>query len=541
MSDAPAPPPSVPLPTPKPDSPSTLTIERVDVSRHQLAISLRVHTLCFRSSIWYGDVDFDALAAAHGAAAVEALAFHIAAFEATKLASLKPQRFDLGPYRHRHTVAFEALWRAVFLGVWGPWRYEHGLPGYEGPVFTSTPVDAEEAGGGGGAKGNDHGNGIDSGSGNGNGSGGRGGTPPPGPPSRGPVATIPPPVVEGVTVAAYCGGGKDSLFTAMLLEGADIPFASVSYASSVYGRAAPQHALLDRLLDACSAVVRHRLWMFDDVMESPVLDLHPEFDVQSLTAAETPVSVFMALPLALTRGYSLLLLGHEASANVGNLVWAATGESINHQWGKSAAAEALLGSYIRDHLVAGVRVSSLLAPIHDPIIFYALNFHVGGLLATHSCNVVKPWCGECPKCVYAWLGYMAFCPPELVEHIFGGRNLMDKTTSVPHLRALCGLTDHTPFECVGQVGEARLALELCKRRGVRGRALDAVRHELPAWGGGWFTNGGGGEGEWGAARRFFTVGQAAPSLPPAIADRIMRQLRDMAAAAVEYVEQELGR
>lgn len=201
-------------------------------------------------------------------------------------------------------------------------------------------------------------------------------------------------------MAAFCGGGKDSLITAKLLEGGGIPYASVAYASSVYGRAEPQHALLDGLLNECTPVVRHRLWMYDDLMESPVVALHPEFDVRSLTAAETPVSVFMALPLALARGYSLLLLGHEASANVGNLVWEATGEAINHQWGKSSAAEAVLGTYIAAHLVGGVGVSSLLAPIHDPVIFYALNGHPRGLAATHSCNVAKPWCGECPKCVY---------------------------------------------------------------------------------------------------------------------------------------------
>lgn len=112
---------------------------------------------------------------------------------------------------------------------------------------------------------------------------------------------------------------------------------------------------------------------------------------------------------------------------------------------------------------------------------------------------------------------------------------MDLQSSVPHLRALCGLTEHTPFECVGQVGESRLALELCVRRGVRGRALDAVRHEIPAWGGGRLKEGGGG-----AARRFFTVEKAAPSLPRAIAARIMPQLREMAIEAAAFADRVLS-
>ncbi|KAK1857476.1 hypothetical protein I4F81_000093 [Pyropia yezoensis] len=539
-------PPPSPGPSPSPRIPramsspptSTLAIERVDVSRHQLAISLRVHTLSFRTSLWYADVDFDALAAAHGEGAVEALVFHIAAIEAAKLASLKPAHFDLGPYRHRHTVAFEAMWRAVFDGVWAQWRYEHNLPGYPGPAFTSNPVDAgvQPKRGGEGA---DHRNGSGCGGGGG---GGAAAVPPPAPPPpSSPVATIPPPVMDGVTVAAFCGGGKDSLVTAKLLEGAGVPYASVAYAASVYGRAAPQHALLDKLLDTCAPASRHRLWMHDDVMDAPVVALHPELNVHSITAAETPLSVFAALPLALARGYSLLLLGHEASANVGNLVWAATGEAINHQWGKSAAAEAVLNTYIRKHLLRGVGVSSLLAPIHDPLIFYALNAHPRGLAATHSCNVAKPWCGACPKCVYVWLGYMAFCPPAAVGHVFGGRNLADAPSSVPHLRALCGLTAHTPFECVGQVGEARLALELGVRRGaVGGRALDAIRGELPAWGGGAGAVKGG-VGGWGeGGRPFLTVAPAAPSLPRELAARIMPQLHVLASTTAAYVNKVMG-
>ena len=59
----------------------------------------------------------------------------------------------------------------------------------------------------------------------------------------------------------------------------------------------------------------------------------------SVTAAETPASLFGALPLALARGCTELVVAHERSADVGNLVWDRTGEEINHQWGKSLEAE----------------------------------------------------------------------------------------------------------------------------------------------------------------------------------------------------------
>src|SRR5690606_21285781 len=137
-----------------------------------------------------------------------------------------------------------------------------------------------------------------------------------------PVDAAPAPIAlepGDIDVLAFCGGGKDSLVMLGLLERGGVPYASLAYASSSYGRSGPQHALIDRLLDARAPVRRHRQWVLDDFMEAPVLALAP--GVRSLTAAETPSSVLAALPLALAGGYRTLALAHEASANAGNLVW----------------------------------------------------------------------------------------------------------------------------------------------------------------------------------------------------------------------------
>ena len=55
---------------------------------------------------------------------------------------------------------------------------------------------------------------------------------------------------------AFCGGGKDSLVALKLLERAELPFATLGYAHSIYGSAAPQHALLDRVAGATRARAR---------------------------------------------------------------------------------------------------------------------------------------------------------------------------------------------------------------------------------------------------------------------------------------------
>jgi hypothetical protein len=241
-----------------------------------------------------------------------------------------------------------------------------------------------------------------------------------------------------------------------------------------------------------------------------VIALEPERGVRSLTAAETPASLFGAIPLALAQGYRVLALAHERSANVGNLVWSRTGEEVNHQWGKSYEAERLLAGYVHDEL-ADVEYASLLQPVHDPVIFHLLNRDLAAVAATHSCNVAKPWCKRCPKCAYVWLGYMAFLPPAAVDAIFG-ENLLDVAENQLFFRQMLGLEAHTPFECVGQIDEVRLFFELCHRKGIRGRAMDVYLAEARV-------------GDLGAlAARYLAVADV-PTLPPAIAAAILPQLR----------------
>ncbi len=407
-------------------------------SRHQLTLSFGVDELCFHTTYWYGDVDLPALEERYGQEVLDRLYFHIAAFEANKLCSLRPEIFDPGPYARFCTGAFKQLWRTVVRNVWAQWRYEHDDPDYAGPELPSVA-------------------------------------------DPGPAALEVDPGEN--PVLAFCGGGKDSLVALKLLERSHIVFDTLAYSSSVYGRAGAQHQLIDRLIDHTSAGRRRKLWMLDDFVDSPVLDLHPELGVRTVTTAETPSSVFAALPLALAHGYRWLVVAHERSADFGNLVWKRTGEEVNHQWGKSLEAERLLASYVRENLLGEVRYFSLLKPIYDVLIFRLLAADAEAVEATHSCNEQKPWCRRCPKCAYVWLGYMAYLPPAgkaATEALFGGENQLDVEENQIHFRRMLGLEDHTPFECIGTIEEARLAFELCRRKGLGGRAMETFKTELPA-------------------------------------------------------------
>lgn len=453
-----------------------LRLVEVQRARECIVASCALDDLRFHFTVWYEDVDLDQLAARYGAELLDRIAFHVAMFQVNAVVSLRPDAIELGAAARFATPAFVALWQTVWRNVWGQWRWEHQLPTYAGPAFVD--LEASVA------------------------------------PTR-PVAVDPGPVDWLV----FCGGGKDSLVALDLFERGGLPFATLGYSHSIYGAAAPQHALLERVAGATKRVRAERQWIFDDFLDAPVVAMRPSLGVRSVLAAETPASVFAALPIALARGYRGLVVAHEHSANTGNLVWDATGEEVNHQWGKGWEAEQLLDAYVQRELLGGVRYFSVLQPVHDEVIFELLARSPQRAMTTHSCNVQKPWCGACAKCAYVWLQMAAHLPAEIVAKTFAGRgDLGERAENLRWFRELLGLADHSPFECVGSPAEARLALAMLAAKRPLGRqltslAVDVGMIDVPA-----------------LARPLVAVDEA-HGMPADVAAAVMPQLREAAAAA----------
>jgi hypothetical protein len=401
-------------------------LSEVQRARTSITVGCTLDDLSFHVTVWYEDIDLHELAQAHGDDLLDRLAVHIALFQLNAVASLRPDVIDLGPWAKHLTPELATLWKTVSRHVWAQWRWENQQPDYM-PEFATSPVAAPA-------------------------------TP----------AKVPDGPVE---LLAFCGGGKDSLVTLRLLERAGLPFSTLAYSHSIYGRAAEQHALIDRVAGVTGRARAERQWIVEDLLDSPVLRLRPDLGVKTLTAAETPASVFTALPLALARGYRGLVVGHEASANAPNLEW--NGEGVNHQWGKSFEAERLLDSYVQQNLFSNVRYFSLLAPVHDEVIFELLAEDAPLAPLTHSCNVQKPWCGRCAKCAYVWLQFAAHLPADIVGATFCA-NLGERAENDLHFRELLGLAEHSPFECVGSPMEARLAAALARQKGSLGPRLSAL-------------------------------------------------------------------
>lgn len=469
----------------------TLTLQSIEHSRHALFFRFAFEDLRFSTTIWYEGADLEALAR-RAPAGAQRLFFHVALFELNKLCSLRPDQVKLGPWARFLTPALEDTWRQVLHKVWAQWRYENDDPGYQGPTFAdAAPTE----------------------------------TPPL--PSADPDSGAP-------EILLLCGGGKDSLVSMRLLQQAELPFDTLAYASSIYGPAAPQHALIDGLLNRAPPRRRLRQHIYDDLLDSPVLRLHPELGVRTLTAAETPSSVFAALPQLLADGHRALGLGHERSADTGQLRWGRTGEDINHQWGKSAAAEALLNRYLQQELGLELRCFSPLKPIYDVVIFSLLRRCPQDVPFTHSCNLRKPWCLRCPKCLYVWLGCAALLPAETVRQTFGTDQLLANPALCDDFAALMGAGAagaHQPFECIGQADEARLFLSVCAARGYQGPVLDLLRarHGAPS-----------------AAlpllARYLDVDEdpACTAMPAEVRRRLLPALRAAAAEAESYLRAQLS-
>jgi hypothetical protein len=408
----------------------TLRILEGLASGQQIALRFELDGARFATSLWYESVDFDRLRDRLGDRAIDRLVVHAALFFGNTLISLRPEALDPGPFAPLVTPGLARLFAAIADNVWAQWRYEHRLPDARGPQLMA-------AGG-----------------------------------ELGPLE-VPPPR-GGAPVLFLCGGGKDSLVASHLLDQAGIAYASLGYSSAVYGEPAHQHALIDRLLDHTRTIARHRIYHLDDFSGLPLPSLLPRHGVRRMLAAETPASLWAALPVVIAHGLRTMVVGHERSANAANLVW--EGGQVNHQWGKSLEAEALLDEYVGG-LVPGARWVSVLQPVHDLLIFELLGERVEAVGATHSCNVRKPWCCACAKCAYVGLNYLAHLPDGAADALFSDA-LLDDPRNESSFREMLGLAAHTPFECVGEAGEARLACALAAARGRKGRAIDLFRREV---------------------------------------------------------------
>jgi UDP-N-acetyl-alpha-D-muramoyl-L-alanyl-L-glutamate epimerase len=185
----------------------------------------------------------------------------------------------------------------------------------------------------------------------------------------------------------------------------------------------------------------------------------------------TAIVSFAVLAAALLHGHDAVVMSNERSASEGNVVY--QGVEINHQWSKSAEAETLLRERIAS-ITPELTYFSLLRPLSELAIARAFAQTCDRYVTSFSsCNAafrldparrVSRWCGHCPKCQFVYLALATSLSKETLTEIWGDE--LFASSPIDGFRALLGLTEWKPFECVGESGECCVALRLLSERSV---------------------------------------------------------------------------
>jgi len=248
------------------------------------------------------------------------------------------------------------------------------------------------------------------------------------------------------------GGGKDSIVAAELLKSDGNEFASFLIETQ---RRDPICDQIIKKIGKPGVKIKRKL-------DPKIFETHEgSFDGHIPISA---IFAFLGLLGAALYEYKYVMVGNEHSSNFGNIKY--KGETINHQWSKTAEFEAMLQDYTRANITSDIVYTSVLRQFYEIRIakMFAENkkYHKSFSSCNRSFRVHKEragslWCGECAKCAFTFLILSPFMRKQDLIGIFG-KNLLDDESLVPMYRDILGFGKLKPFDCVGTFEESRVAL-----------------------------------------------------------------------------------
>ncbi|MDD4368373.1 MAG: UDP-N-acetylmuramoyl-L-alanine--D-glutamate ligase [Oscillospiraceae bacterium] len=259
------------------------------------------------------------------------------------------------------------------------------------------------------------------------------------------------------------GGGKDSVVTLMRTRSLNIR----RYAFGVNPGPAALTCMALAGIAAEDQLIVHRK------LDQTLLSLNQ----LGFLNGHTPFSALLAFSSYYTAWVwqiPFVVLSNEASADEPSVA----GTDVNHQYSKSYAFEADFRRYTAAYLGDQVYYFSLLRPFAEILIARDFARYPAFYQVFRSCNVGSKqnlWCGHCAKCLFVAIILAPFMSLSALRDIWG-KDLFDDPELSSILDELCGLTAAKPFECVGTVGEVRLALTLAIRQAV---ASGVAEDDLP--------------------------------------------------------------
>ncbi|MBM3218994.1 MAG: hypothetical protein FJZ38_09990 [Candidatus Rokubacteria bacterium] len=192
----------------------------------------------------------------------------------------------------------------------------------------------------------------------------------------------------------------------------------------------------------------------------------------------TPFSAYLAFlgaACAVVYGHRNVVVSNERSCDEPAAHY--LGADVIHQYSKTYRFEALVADYLRRHLAREVLLWSLLRPLYELQVVKLFSAFPRQFPVFRSCNrgsKANTWCGECAKCLSIYTALYPFVSDAEIRGIFGA-DLFARADLVPLARALVGLTETRPLECVGAIDETLAAFHLSREKAAgAGRPLPPV-------------------------------------------------------------------
>jgi hypothetical protein len=242
------------------------------------------------------------------------------------------------------------------------------------------------------------------------------------------------------------GGGKDSIVTLECLKRSGEPLVLFSL-----GDAEP---IRDCIKTAGLPFIRVQRQLDNGLFElNEAGALNGHVPITGILSA-------IAVAGAVMSGYDTIAMSNEHSASAPNLQ--IDDIEVNHQYSKSLEFEADFSEYLQNWISPSIAYFSLLRPLSEIEIARRFSKYSKYFRGFRSCNAAfrqspvareRGWCGNCPKCRFVFL---ALAPSVEKTELIGifGHNLIDDETQRDGFAQLCGLQEHKPFECVGEVAES---------------------------------------------------------------------------------------
>ena len=184
----------------------------------------------------------------------------------------------------------------------------------------------------------------------------------------------------------------------------------------------------------------------------------------------TALLSFLTVFCAILFDYKHIVFSNEKSADEGNVKY--LGRIINHQWAKSSEFEKMFKDYCKKYLARDINYFSFLRTYTELEISKMFTKYPEYFPVFSSCNAGMKigakqirWCGNCPKCLFAYLTLYPFLDKKQLLKIFG-KDLFKNKELLPTMRALIGEGKTKPFECVGTYQESKKAFELSLKKAL---------------------------------------------------------------------------